>query len=71
MGQISKETVEEFRKTFNEEYVANYTYNEAWEALHNLVGFYDTLLKMDMKQSPENYRKKIGEFRVTRTKKRD
>lgn len=44
MVQVSKESVEKFRKIFQQEYGVEYTYEEAWEAAHNLVEFFDLLL---------------------------
>jgi len=50
MPELSRERVEELRRIFKEEYGVEYTYEEAWEAAHNLVGFFDLLLKVDQRQ---------------------
>jgi len=34
------------------------THKEAYEAAHNLVGFFDLLLKIDMRENPQKYIKK-------------
>ncbi|MCL5012220.1 MAG: hypothetical protein M1320_02225 [Patescibacteria group bacterium] len=56
MVNINLETVAEFRKMFKEQYGVEYSDKEAWEATHNLLGFFDLLLEMDREQHPENYR---------------
>lgn len=58
MVRVSPESVEEFKRIVKEEYGVEYSDQEAWEASHNLVGFFDLLIKMDQKQNPENYTKK-------------
>jgi len=50
MVHISPETVEKFKKMFKEEYGVEYSDEEAWEATHNFLGFFDLLLKLDRKQ---------------------
>ncbi len=60
-SHISPETVAGFKKMFKEEYGADYSDKEAWEATHNLLGAFDWLLKQDMKQHPENYKKQNSE----------
>lgn len=50
MAELSRETIEEFRAIFKQEYEVEYTDKEAWEAAHNLVGFFDLLLKIDQRQ---------------------
>jgi len=47
MIQFSKERILEWQKIFKEEYSKELTYEEAYEAAHNLVGFFDLLLKID------------------------
>lgn len=54
MSQLSKETVEEFRRIFKQDYGVEYTYEEAWEVAHNLVGFFDLLLQIDQRQKERN-----------------
>lgn len=58
MVHISPESVEHFKKMFKEKYGVEYSDSEAWEATHNLLGAFDWLLKQDMKQNPENYKKR-------------
>lgn len=58
MVHIAPETVEKFKKMFKEEYGVDYSDQEAWEATYNLLGAFEWLLKEDMKQNPENYKKK-------------
>ena len=58
MVQLSKERILEFQKIFKEEYGKELSYKEAHEAAHNLVGFFDLLLKIDMRENPQNYIKK-------------
>ena len=48
--ELSKKTVEEFREIFKKEYGVEYSDQEAWEAAHNFVGFFDLLLKIDHRQ---------------------
>ncbi|MEK9207210.1 MAG: hypothetical protein AAB922_01930 [Patescibacteria group bacterium] len=50
MAELSRETIEEFRVIFKKEYGVEYTDQEAWEATHNLIGFFDLLLKIDHRQ---------------------
>ncbi|MCX6712693.1 MAG: hypothetical protein NTY66_00605 [Candidatus Vogelbacteria bacterium] len=57
MVQVNSETVEKFKKMFKKQYGVEYSDSEAWEATHNLIGAFDWLLKEDMKQHPENYKK--------------
>ena len=47
MVQLSRESVLKWQKLFEEEYGKEFTYEEAYEAAHNLVGFFDLLLKID------------------------
>ena len=61
MAQLSKERILEWQKLFKEEYGKEFTYEEAYEAAHNLVGLFDLLLKVDMRQNPQNYVKKRQE----------
>ncbi len=55
---ISKERILEWQKIFKEKWGVEYTFAEATEAAHNLVGFFDLLLKIDMRENPQNYIKK-------------
>lgn len=57
MPHISPETIQKFKKIFKEEYGVDYTDEEAYEASHNLLGVFDWLLKQDIKQNPERYKK--------------
>ena len=58
MVQFSKERILEFQRIFEEDYGKKLSYKEAHEAVHNLVGFFDLLLKIDMRKNPQNYTKK-------------
>jgi len=56
--QLSKEAIEEYKKIFKEEYSKELPYEEVYEAAHNLVGFFDLLLKIDMRANPQRYEPK-------------
>ena len=56
--QLPKERILEWQKLFKEEYGKELSFAEAAEAANNLVGFFDLLLKIDMRENPENYIKK-------------
>jgi len=56
--QISKETIQRFQKIFEKDYGRRLTKKEAFEATHNLVGFFDLLLKVDRRINPHLYKKK-------------
>ena len=58
MVQLSKETILKWQKLFKEEYGKDFSYEEAYEAAYNLLGFFDLLLKIDMRENPQNYIKK-------------
>ena len=58
MPQLSKERILEWQRIFREEYGKELSFAEAEEAAHNLVGFFDLLLKIDMRENPQNYTKK-------------
>lgn len=55
MPQFSKERILEFQRIFKEEYGKQLSFAETTEAANNLVGFFDLLLKIDMRQNPQNY----------------
>lgn len=55
MVQLSKETILEWQKILKEDYGKEVSLTEASEAAHNLVGFFDLLLKIDMRQNPQKY----------------
>ena len=57
MVHISPETVAKFKKMFKEEYGADYSDEEAFEATHNLIGFFSLLLKIDRRTNPHLYKK--------------
>jgi protein-tyrosine-phosphatase len=60
MVHITPETVESFKQLFKKEYGVEYSDKEAWEATHNLLGFFDLLLKMDRKQQKMKGEKQGG-----------
>lgn len=51
----SRERILEWQKIFKENWGVEYTFAEATEAANNLIGFFDLLLKIDMKENPQNY----------------
>lgn len=57
MVHITSETVASFKKMFKEQYGAEYSDSEAWEATQNLLEAFDWLLRQDMKQNPHLYKK--------------
>ncbi len=63
MVHITPDTVERFKKMFKKNYGVEYSDKEAWEATYNLLGAFDWLLKQDMKQNPQNYKKQNSDKR--------
>jgi len=57
--QLSKERILGWQKIFKEKWGVEYTFTEAEEAANNLIGFFDLLLKIDMRENPQNYTKKV------------
>lgn len=55
MIRLSKERILEWQKIFKENWGVEYTFAEAAEAANNLVGFFDLLLKIDIRENPQNY----------------
>ena len=58
MTQFSKERILEFQKIFKDKYGKKLSFAEATEAANNLIGFFDLLLKLDIKQNPQKYIKR-------------
>jgi len=58
MAQLSKERILEFHKILKQYYDKEFSFAEATEAANNLVGSFDLLLKIDMRENPQNYIKK-------------
>ena len=56
--QILEETIKRFQRTFEKDYGRKLSEEEAFEAIHNLLGFFDLLLKIDMRISPQKYKLK-------------
>jgi len=54
--QISKETIKKFQGIFEKDYGRKLNKKEAFEATHNLLGFFDLLLKIDMRKNPQRYK---------------
>lgn len=52
---ISDKTIQEYRDAIKEEYGAEISFEEAREHVHNFVGFYDLLYKIDRRENPQNY----------------
>lgn len=59
MVHITPKTVAKFKKMFKEEYGVDYTDKEAYEASHNLLSIFDWLLKQDIEQNPDRYKKNV------------
>jgi len=57
MSQLSKERILEWQKILKEDYDREISFAEATEAANNLVGFFSLLLKIDMRENPQNYKK--------------
>ena len=64
MTQLSKERILEWQKIFKEKYGEEYTFAEAEEDANNLIGFFDLLLKIDVRENPQNYTKEKKELKV-------
>ncbi len=59
MIQASKESIEDFKRIFKNEYGVEYSDAEAYEASYNLIGFFQLLLKVDERNKrEEKYEKK-------------
>ena len=58
MVQITPEAVENFKVVFKKEYGVEYSDKEAWEATHNLLGFFELLLKVNRRLNPKRYAKR-------------
>jgi hypothetical protein len=52
---ISDKTIQEYRGAIKREYGADISFEEASEHVHNLVGFFDVLFQIDMRDNPEKY----------------
>lgn len=50
---ISKETIQEFRDIVKEEYGDDISLEDASETLHNLVGYFNLLHKIDTRDNNE------------------
>jgi len=57
MPQFSKERILEFQRVFKKEYGKKLSFAEATEAANNLIGFFSLLLKIDMRENPQNYKR--------------
>jgi len=60
--QISEESIKRFQKIFEKDYDRKLSKKEASEAAYNLLGFFDLLLKIDRRVSPERYKFKKKEI---------
>lgn len=58
MIQLSKGRILEWQKILKEEYSKEVSFAEASETANNLVEFFDLLLKIDIRQNPQNYTEK-------------
>lgn len=57
MIDLKKEQVLKWKKIFEKDYGRELTYEEAYEATFNWLGFWNLLLECDMKQNPHLYKK--------------
>ncbi len=55
---ISEETVKRFQEIFEKDYGRKLSKKEAFGAAYNLLGFFDLLLKVDMRENPQRYKSK-------------
>lgn len=56
--QISEKGVKKFQEIFEKDYGRKLSKKEAFEAAYNLLGFFDLLLKVDRRVSPQRYKSK-------------
>jgi len=56
--QILEETIKGFQKIFEKDYGRKLSKKEDFEAIHNLLSFFDLLLKIDRRVNPQRYRSK-------------
>lgn len=54
--QISGETIKRFQEIFEKDYGRKLSKKEAFESAYNLLGFFDLLLKIDMRINPQEYK---------------
>jgi hypothetical protein len=59
MPQVSRKRILEWQKILKEDYGREVSFAEASEAANNLVDFFSLLLKIDMRNNPQNYKKKL------------
>lgn len=52
---ISDKTIQEFRDVIKEEYGTEMTQEEASESLRQMVGYFDLLHKIDVRENPKKY----------------
>lgn len=60
MVYISPETVANFKAMFKKEYGVEYSDEDAWEATHNLLSFFELLMKIDQRIRRQNSEKQGG-----------
>jgi len=56
--EISEETIKSFQEDFKKRDGTKLNKEEAAEAVHNLLGFFNLLLKIDRRINPQRYRLK-------------
>lgn len=56
--QIPEETIKRFQKIFEKDYGRKLSKKETSEATHNLLGFFNLLLKIDRRVNPQRYKSK-------------
>jgi len=57
MPNLFHDDILRWQKHWKEEWEIDYTYEEAFEATSNWLGFWQLLLEIDMKQNPDLYKK--------------
>lgn len=52
---FTDKTIQEYRDVIKEEYSAEISWEEAVEHVNTLVGYFDVLLQIDMRDNPKKY----------------
>lgn len=52
---LSDESIKRFQKTHEKETGKKLSWQEASDAVYNLIGFFDLLLRVDARNHPEKY----------------
>lgn len=59
---LSDESIKKFQETHEKETGKKLSWQEASDAAYNLINFFDLLMKVDMRNNPERYRKNRNEI---------